>query len=68
MFIRFLLFGNDVISLESGPLIFVYLYTCFQSTWKQIVEFDIKSKYPEEYSTVDQVGRGKLLARKSSFV
>ena len=27
MFITFLLFGNDVISLESRPLIFVYLHT-----------------------------------------
>ena len=32
MFITFLLFGNDVISLESRPLIFVYLHKHTQST------------------------------------
>ena len=32
------------------------------------VEYDIKSKYPEEYSTIDKVGSKKLLARKSCFV
>ena len=26
---------------------------------KKIVEYDIKSKYPEEYSTVDKVGGEK---------
>ena len=35
---------------------------------KQIVEYDIKSKYPEKYSTVDKIGIEKLLARKSCFV
>ena len=52
----FLLSGNldDVISLESRPLIFVYLYTCTQSIQKQIIKCDIKSKYPEEYSTIDK--------------
>ena len=53
MFITFLLFGNGVVSLESGPLIFVHLFT--RSIQKQIVEYDIKSKYHEEYSPVDKV-------------
>ena len=35
---------------------------------KKIVEYDIKSKYPEEYSTVDKVGGEKPLASKSCFV
>ena len=30
-----LLLGNDVISLKSRPLIFVYLFTCTQSIRKQ---------------------------------
>ena len=34
-FITFLLLGNDVISLESRPLIFVYLFTHTQSIRKQ---------------------------------
>ena len=42
--ITFLLFGNDLISLESRPLIFAYLYTRTQSIQKQIVEYDIDSK------------------------
>ena len=58
----FFLFGNDVISPKSRPLIFVYLYLHTQSIQKQIVEYDIKSKYPEEYSTIDNVGNEKLLA------
>ena len=32
---------------------------------KQIVEYDIKSRYPEEYWTVDKVGRKRFLARNS---
>ena len=39
-----------------------------KSIRKQIVEYDIKSKYPEEYSTVDKVGSEKTLASKSCFV
>ena len=39
-----------------------------KSIQKQIVEYDIKSKYPEEYSTVDKVGSEKPLASKSCFV
>ena len=35
---------------------------------KKFVEYDIKSKYPEEYSTVDKVGSEKPLASKSCFV
>ena len=52
----FVLWQSDVISLESRPLIFAYAYTHTQSIQKQIVEYDIKSKY-SEYSTVDKVGR-----------
>ena len=37
-----------------------------QSTQKQIIEYD-KSKYPEEYSTIDKVKRKKLSVRKSCF-
>ena len=37
---------------------FVYLYTRTQSIQKQMVEYDIKSKYLREYSTFDKVGRG----------
>ena len=36
-----------------------------KSIQKKIVEYDIKSKYPEEYSTVDKVGGEKPLASKS---
>ena len=61
MFITFLLSDNEVTSLE---LIFVNLYMCLSI----IVEYDIKSKYPEEYSTADKVGNEKLLERKSCFV
>ena len=43
-------------------------FTRTQSIQKQIVEYDIKSKYPEEYSTVDKLGREKLVGRKSCFV
>ena len=32
----------------------MYLYTCTQSIQKKIVKYEIKSKYPEEYSTVDK--------------
>ena len=34
---------------------------------KQIVEYDIKSECPEEYSTVDKVGNEKPLGSKSCF-
>ena len=39
-----------------------------KSIQKQIVEYDIKSKCPEEYSTVDKVGSEKPLPSKSCFV
>ena len=68
MFIMFLLSGNNVISVESRHLIFMYLYTLTQSVQKQIVEYDIKSKYPREYLNFNKVGRDKLSARKSCFV
>ena len=38
----------------------MYLYTRTQSIQKQIVEYDIKRKYPEEYLNFDKVGRDKL--------
>ena len=38
----------------------MYLYTRTQSIQKQIVEYDIKSKYPEEYLNFNEVGRDKL--------
>lgn len=46
---------NDVISLDF--LLFI------QDSI--IVEYDIKSKYPEEYPTVDKAGSEKFLAKKS---
>ena len=49
MLITLLLFDDDVISLESRPLIFMYLRMRTQSVQKKIVEYDIKSKYPEDY-------------------
>ena len=39
-----------------------------ESTQKQIIKYDIKSKYPEEYSTVDKLKGEKLLVRQSCFV
>ena len=62
---RFLLSGNDVIPLKSRSLILVYLYKCTQSIQKQIVKYDIKSKYSEEYLTVDKVGiKWKLFSKE----
>ena len=46
MSIKLSFFGNDVISFESRPLIFVYLYKHTQLIQKQIFEDNIKSKYP----------------------
>lgn len=34
-------------------MIFVYLHTC--TNVLQIIEYDIKSKYPKEYLTVNEV-------------
>ena len=39
-----------------------------KSIQKQIVEYNIKGKYPEEYSTVYKVGSEKPLASKYCFV
>ena len=63
--VRFI-FGDDWNDEPCASRIFVYLYTrtacnCkrisdrTKSIQKQIVEYNIKSKYPEEYSTVDKV-------------
>ena len=68
MFMAFLLFGNDVTSLKLKPLIFMYLHMHIESIQKQIVEYKIKSKYPEEYLTVVKEGCEKLLARKFCFM
>ena len=64
MFITLLLFGNEVISLDFH--VFRYAYSINQFK-KQNVKYDIKSKYPKEYSTVDKVGREKLLVKKSCY-
>ena len=39
-----------------------------KSIQKKIVEYDIKSKCPKEYSTVDKLGSEKPLTSKSCFV
>ena len=39
-----------------------------KSIQEQIVQYDIKSKCTEEYSTVDKVGSEKPLPSKSCFV
>ena len=62
-----LYFRLDNFFSNPGPLISAYLYTRTQSIQKQI-EHDVKSKYPEEYSTVDLKGSGKRLGSKSYFV
>ena len=49
-------------------LIFVYLHTRSNQFQKQIVQYNIKSKYAEEYLTIDIVGSEKLLVRKSCFM
>ena len=45
-----------------------YLRTRSNQLKKKFVENDVKSKYPEEYSTADKVDIEKKLARKSCFV
>ena len=45
---------NDVISLDF--LLFIHVHNSI------IVEYDMKSKYLEEYSTVDKEGSEKLFA------
>ena len=48
--------------------IFIEKKTYIWAIQEQIVAYNIKSKYPEDYSTVDRVGREKLLAWKSCSV
>ena len=48
-------------------LIFVYLHMRSNQFKNQIVGNDTKSKYPEEYSTVDKVGIEKLLSEEIQF-
>ena len=43
------------------------LYTCVQSIQKQISECVIKSKYAEEYLTVDEAGREKNSSEEIPF-
>ena len=62
--VTFLIYGNYVICLKSMPLNFhVIIQVIFdmhtKSIQKQIVEYDIKIKYPEEYLTVDTGGSEK---------
>ena len=63
-----LIFGDDLndalcssrfrsLAIIEFILNFVYLY---MRRTEYIVEYDIKSKYPEEYSTFDKVGRKNL--------
>ena len=71
---RFLTFYNDVISFELRPLnfhVFTHAYsmrpqtyfrlllTCILNQFRNIIEYHIKSKYPEEFSTCDKVGSEK---------
>ena len=67
MFIMFLLSGNDIISLESRPLIFMYSYTRTRSIQEHFVKYKVKRKYPKETSTVDKVGCEKLLSEEILF-
>ena len=39
-----------------------------KSIQKQIIKYNIKSKYPGEYSTITKVGSEKPLASKSSVI
>ena len=69
MSMRFI-FGNNWNDVPSSShfLDFCVFTHAFWSIQKQIVKYDIKSKYPEEFSTIDKVGIGKCLARKSYFI
>ena len=49
-------------------LIFVYLHTRSVHSVRKQIEYNIKSKYPEEYLSVNKVRSEKLLARKSCFM
>lgn len=65
-FDNFLALDNDVISLKSRPLIFIYrLVLLPQSIQKQIILSNIKNKYPEDHSTVNRIGWKKLIVSKS---
>ena len=69
MFITFFISGNDVISLESRPLnfrVFIHAYEPATADVFPVVAY--RSKYPEEYLTVDKIGCEKPLASKSCFV
>ena len=46
----------------------MYVYTHTQSIQKQIIEYTINRKYPEEFLTVVEKGCEKLLARKFRFM
>ena len=75
MQITVLICDNDVILWNQGPWIFVYLYTriafdrrlilVVANTRTKLIQKQVKTKYPEEYSTVDKVGREKPLPSKS---
>ena len=60
----FLLSGNDIISLKSRPLIFLYLYRHTQSIQKQIVEYNTKGKYPEQYTNINKVESKKTFNKE----
>ena len=62
----FLLFGNDEISLKSRSLILVYLSRVLNQ-FKQIVKYDIKSKYPEEYSILYKRRKWKTFSEEILF-
>ena len=47
--------------------LFTAVHTRSNQFKNQIFEKDIKSKYPEEYSTVDKVGIEKLLSEEIQF-
>ena len=60
-------FGNDVISLKSRLLTFIYRWVLLpQSIQKQIILLN-KNKYPEVYSTINRIGWEKLIVSKSFF-
>ena len=56
--------------LNRGPCIdfrVLHAYS-INNIQKQVVEYNVKSKYPEEDSTIDRVGSEKLLVKKSCFM
>ena len=63
---KFILRGNcPPLSLPTPTKI---KWSVLKSIQKQIVDYDIKSNFSEEYSTVDKVGSEKPSASKSCFV